>query len=410
MGFRVFRFFRLLRVIRVLKQFKELVLLCDAMAKSMRTLFWVFMMLVLALYFYSILCVELIGHDKSYPDFIDDVDSIEDFALEGFNNYQYFGTVARSFVTLLSLLTLSEWSLVSRPLVEHQPFALFVITMFVFLAVFGFMNVVIGVLVERALEAAQKFTQQGREAEIAKRMVMISEFQEMMNEIDSDGSGTLSKNEFLEAMDNSPALKNILSKLDFPAGFTIEEIFTLIDSSGDGSISGQEFKNGMSRMTECTPFQMLCILLTSINSLKSKIHQHSTEPRKASDASDWIDEGVFSPDGLKKDIAIMQRELHDMKVDFNSKLSNLLLLTTPAETPLQTVDKIPVWVPLPTAGEQSIGLSGGRCILLGSSTAEVEDTVTQPWTGSAPNTRGRCAEDCRTNCPAHDTIPVSLNL
>merc|ERR1712125_131213 len=136
--------------------FRELVILIDAIFQSLKTLCWVLLLLVLLLYIYAIACVELIGTNKDYSAFDRDSSALASVA-DDFNNYQYFGTVIRAMNTLFGLITLSEWSLISRPVSEQQPLAMILLVLFTMSTTYGVMNVVIGAMVEHALDAAQEF-------------------------------------------------------------------------------------------------------------------------------------------------------------------------------------------------------------------------------------------------------------
>jgi len=240
------------------------------------------------------------------------------------------------------------------------------VTMFTFVTVFGFMNIVIGGLVEHAMKAANEYARHESEAKLHMKLEMVNEFGELMNVDSSSKSDTLSKAEFLETVENSPHLKRLLRNLDFPVGFTMGEMFSLMDSDGDGSVSVREFKSGMGRLVECNPFRSLCILLTSINSLKSLVKEEYkatlTEPctvRNASDISDLKDDQETSPHCLKQDLAILRREMQDMKVDLTSNLNNLFLLLSPVEGFRQnsSTANMPVWVPLPSDVKKASNIS-----------------------------------------------------
>jgi len=369
-------------------------------------------LLVLFIYMYSVICAAVIGSDASYPFYTDDSDQIANLALEGFNNWQYFGTVGRSFLTLFSLLTLSEWSMVTRPLIEHQPFGMFVITVFILVAVFGMLNIVVGVLVERALMAAQKFSEQGREVELARRMLLVEEFEALLKEMDVDGSGHLTKDEFIKAVNETPNFRHLLQKLDFPTGFTVGEMFTLMDNSGDGTIDVLEFKNAMARLMECSPFQQLCLLLKSLNDTKSLTrtvaHEKPTEmhpTKNLSDFSESKDREKFFPGCFKEDLAVLRLELQEMKAELSSKINNLFWVSCPSETRshrlLVADDQIPHWTPLPTDGEQFDSSAGTRCAPVGDDPPECRNDAKQPWLATAST---RWTKECTTNYSAEGTI------
>merc|ERR1712107_111225 len=136
------------------------------------------------------------------------------------------------------------------------------------------MNVVVGVVVERSLEAAKEFNRKEREKELAYRLMMVQDFGKLMTELDQDGSGELSKEEFLEALKGSCAMQTLIQELALPSGFTVRELFTLIDSSGDGVISPHEFESALRRLLDSSPFQTLCVLLMNINHAKSVVRDY----------------------------------------------------------------------------------------------------------------------------------------
>jgi len=114
---RVLRLLRLGRVLKMFKAFKELRILTDAIIKALRTMTWIVLMVCLLVYVTSIFFTETIGRNVSYPDYNDDPAVLTP---EGFNNHQYFGSLWRSMLTCFSLITLSEWSTITRPVSEHH--------------------------------------------------------------------------------------------------------------------------------------------------------------------------------------------------------------------------------------------------------------------------------------------------
>merc|ERR1712107_9755 len=81
---------------------------------------------------------------------------------------------------------------------------------------------------------------------------------------------------------------------------------------------------------------------------------------RVSNIFDVQNEDVPFPSCQKEDLVTLRRELHEMKVDFASKLNNLNQVLSSGEALHQsssTVDNMPVWMPLPNSGEQPKSLA-----------------------------------------------------
>jgi len=269
---RIIRLSRMFRMVRMIKLFRELIVLLDALAKSIATMFWIAVLVALTLYMYAIVCVEVIGRNESYESYSTDPE-ILNLAADSFNNFQYFGSIGRSIFSLFGLVTLSEWSTTARPVAEQQPFAVVVLVSFTLVTAFGVFNVLVGLVVEHALEASQALAMANAEERRFKQMAKVESIKQVITEMGL-GSGdrhgiTLAALE--SAVLNNSMLSELISDIDLPANFTLQELFTLIDASGDGNISGDELMAEMYRLLFCSDFQRLCVMRTSVNQVKSMI-------------------------------------------------------------------------------------------------------------------------------------------
>ena len=95
---RALRILRVARMARLLKVFKELWVIVKGMFGAVRTIFWVSLLVIIAMYVCSILCVDVIGSKHSpYEGWNDDIDAVEDAAgVYDWNNYLFFGTMTHS--------------------------------------------------------------------------------------------------------------------------------------------------------------------------------------------------------------------------------------------------------------------------------------------------------------------------
>jgi len=331
---RILRLCKILRMVRMFRVFRELIVLLDAITKSIRTMAWVLVLLCLILYVFAILCAELIGREESYPSYSSLPSDLAN-ASAHFNNFQHFGTIARSMYTLFSLITLSEWSTVSRPISEKQPFVVPVLVLFTIVTAFGVMNVVIGVMVEHALDAANKFARAQDHQNKIEQMYKVQSIRNVMEEIDKDGDGCISKEELEQAIEDHKDLANLLLCVDLPHNCTIDEVFKLIDEDGDENISPDEFHAEMYRLVFCTDFQRMCLLQISLNRVKHMLLDVQSELKQLRVCQTVPNDGACEARGEEVGVNVIDevRKLRSDMQEMNAQLlSKLDALSPPSLT------------------------------------------------------------------------------
>merc|ERR1740133_906967 len=167
---RVFRLLRLMRMVKVLTIQRQLEVLVEGLCASLKSMFWIGLLLGVIIYTFAIFCVVVIGRADYGPS-------------PGFDNYEFFGTIWRSMLSLFNMVLLTEWSQVIRPIFDNQPGCIPVFVVFVIFTTFGLLNVIIGVIVERTNEASSRI----REGDIAKhkarQMKVVEQLSEVMFEL-----------------------------------------------------------------------------------------------------------------------------------------------------------------------------------------------------------------------------------
>merc|ERR1719503_348843 len=97
-------------------------MIVEGLVGSLRSLSWVVMLLMLMIYLFAIICVEVIGHEHDlYPGYVADSEGLTlSLSYSDFNNYEYFGTLRRAMFTLFGISLLADWESL-RPVWEFQP-------------------------------------------------------------------------------------------------------------------------------------------------------------------------------------------------------------------------------------------------------------------------------------------------
>lgn len=140
---RTVRLLRSLRLFRMLAVFPELAALIRDMVRCMCTLMWALFLLLIAITVWSIFAVELLNPmmgDVNADGVYEDTDCpwCE----------QAFSSVLKANLTLFQIVTGDGWSVLARPIIEHQAWTIIIFIGVIFTLCFGLLNVVIACMVE----------------------------------------------------------------------------------------------------------------------------------------------------------------------------------------------------------------------------------------------------------------------
>merc|ERR1719277_273603 len=170
------------------------------------------------LYIFAVAGVELIGRDSAL---VDDEEVQE-----------LFGDLFKSMFTMFQLMTLDTWAdTIAWPVMHLQfHYSLFFVV-FIGLGVFVFWNLITAVIVENAFSIAKEDSaHQAKEAEMDKKREL-KELANLFLEIDKDGSGELTTEEFFGAMRNKK-VQNMIALLELKPQ-ELEDVWNILDD-GDG--------------------------------------------------------------------------------------------------------------------------------------------------------------------------------
>lgn len=276
---RVIRILRIARMARLLKVFKELFIILIGILDSLRTMFWVSLLLLLTLYVCSILCVDIMGRgpDKDgnliYEGYDDNPDAIEAAkSVANWNNYVYFGTMMRSMYTLFNIVILAEFPEIGRPMIEKQPGMIVFFVFFIVFTTFGVLNVIIGVIVDNTMEAAKSMEKDYAEREKKQKLTLLTRIRDMVFALDKDDSGSISVEEIEEGW-QEPQLRELLADINLPKGWQPHELMSLLDADGDGELTFEEFMRSFYRLIASDSFQQSCCMHASLNEVKASVNR-----------------------------------------------------------------------------------------------------------------------------------------
>jgi voltage-gated sodium channel len=226
---RTLRAVKLVRLIQMFPVFRELWLLVGGLVNSLKALGWVGLIVVMVLYVCGIVVTAEIGKN-------DEVYAIgPSYDGEVWPYKKYFGTVWRSMFTLFQVLTLDSWcDGIVRHVVYRQPYMGVFFVLFLLLTAFGLINVVIGIIVENTLAAAQVTDRRTEEKEAQLRREAVEHLSVILDKSDIQRLGEISLEE-LKAANNSKIVTEKFDRIGLSFE-EVEEIFKLLDYEQRGRV------------------------------------------------------------------------------------------------------------------------------------------------------------------------------
>lgn len=274
-AFRALRVLRVFRLLRLLRLFKDLWVIVEGLLASFKPTLWIFCLLTLELYIFSIVCVDTIGSagPDVYPGFtVEEDDILKSQILQSFNNYVYFGTIPRSMYTLFNVVIGAEWPEIGRAVWERQPAIFVMFAFFIICTMFGLMNVLIGIIVDNTKSAQERLASETLAKTLERKAMVVQKLCDFVFNLDKDKDGTVTKQDIVRGMAKKD-IKGLMDMLDLPHGFLAEELFHLFNLNGGESITDDEFVTQAYRLIHGNQFHHLCQALSSLNSLKQDMDQ-----------------------------------------------------------------------------------------------------------------------------------------
>jgi voltage-gated sodium channel len=132
----VLRSFRIFRIFSLVSKWESLRILFAAVGKTMPKMASIWLALMIFFYIFCVLCTTLYGdlHEDGYLDF------------------DYFGRLDYTFLTLFQIMTLDSWTAVVRQVMAARPWAWLVFLAWVIITAFFVLNLVVAVICESLIE------------------------------------------------------------------------------------------------------------------------------------------------------------------------------------------------------------------------------------------------------------------
>ena len=233
-------------MIRIFSYFRELYLIVSGFVSAFRVIFWGTFLLLLLLSVCSIIAVDYlhpIAQEIEFPNCA--------WCKESFKS------VFRANLTLFQTVIVGDgWSLLCLPLIDRTYLSAVLLCGVVVLFHFGFANLILQVIIEKAMSERQEDQQYQLVLEASKEDESKKKLLCMIKRLDIDGSGRLSLKEILKAYDTDDGFRTLCKSLKIDRN-DLAVVFHLLDEDAVGSFGFQEFAEQMHKMKSADTTSML---------------------------------------------------------------------------------------------------------------------------------------------------------
>eukprot|EP00930_Biecheleria_cincta_P102320 TRINITY_DN94015_c0_g1_i1.p1 TRINITY_DN94015_c0_g1~~TRINITY_DN94015_c0_g1_i1.p1 ORF type:complete len:606 (+),score=104.07 TRINITY_DN94015_c0_g1_i1:154-1971(+) len=228
---RSFRLLRLLRAVRMLKQFQIIWRLVYGLLTSMNAMMSTLILLLLTLYVFACLGIEVITKDSELLSYDDTATVIAD----------HFATLPLTLLTFMQFVSVDSCAAIYAPLIKRKPALMLFFLVLMLVVPIALMNLVTAVLVEGALENSANEKHQLKHETEDELISALPILEQIFNNLDHDGDGLLTE------MEVKTVPPDLLPTELFEKGpvRNMEELFFMLDVEGRGWMAKDEFLDGL---------------------------------------------------------------------------------------------------------------------------------------------------------------------
>mmetsp|Transcript_5421 Transcript_5421/g.20523 ORF Transcript_5421/g.20523 Transcript_5421/m.20523 type:complete len:973 (+) Transcript_5421:141-3059(+) len=259
--FRIVRLLRIIRIFRIVRFLKQLYMLAFGFALAAEAVFWVAILMAFMLYTWSIILVRTVGQlSDDYPN-------------AEFLRHK-FGNIIQSMLTLFELISQPNIEPYTPVLKNYLPLTAFLIVFIIF-GSFGMIALLTGVISESMFSKNELRQEEARQKREAHRQVLVASCAELFDSFEKDDDGEVEKEEIVGGMQQ---IKDLFDQFDIDLGKTdLEDMLQCIDADGSGGISRHEFLRGILQLVEGVRPMLILQVYYGVEHLKELAEQHQRD-------------------------------------------------------------------------------------------------------------------------------------
>jgi len=209
---------------RVMRIIRDLMTILESFRRSMNSLFWSIVMIAFSLYIFALLFVQgVVGLFLIEGESIDE--DLKEAALK------HFGSVIVTIVTLYMAVTGGNDWVVYYSIIEKCGWLYCIaFLLFTFFFIFALFNILTGIFVEKAVLASQPDRDELILEQSRKARKETDDLRFLCNQLDTDGSGTITLSEFVASMQDE-RMVSLMASVGLEV-HDVEFFFRLIAGAG----------------------------------------------------------------------------------------------------------------------------------------------------------------------------------
>jgi Ca2+-binding EF-hand superfamily protein len=241
-GLKTLKMLRIVRVCRVFRFFTELSQLALMIIDSVKSLMWALIMLFIVIYVFGIFFIhgvtDRLRSIRTGTLTVPEQDAVV---------IAHFGNLPTVLQTLFqSMLNGISWYTLTDALETVHPTLVVLFLFYIAFSMLAVLNIITGVFVDNAVETARTQREYLVQKEMELKEKWCQEMRKLFNEMDADGSGTLSLSEVKEFF-NDDRVRSYFIALGLETQ-DAERLFLLLDEEETGDIDIDMFLNGCLRL------------------------------------------------------------------------------------------------------------------------------------------------------------------
>lgn len=259
---RLFRCIRIFRVTRVLASIGDLRTLLISVSLSMKSLFWVIVMLGALTFTFGVFLTQMVtARMVQYGDEVpEDTDELR----------RFYGSVGRSMLSLFQVISEGiHWGEVMEPLVLHcSPWLMVLFLFYITFTLFALLNVVTGLFVEAAINATEE----------DKKQALATWMCQLFLNFETNEPRGVTWDEFCGHL-NTPQMKEYLKVIDLdPEDAT--QLFLLLDEEGSGVIDAEVLVSACLRLHGNAKALELAAMMQELRMFTKRFQLHADRVEK----------------------------------------------------------------------------------------------------------------------------------
>eukprot|EP00746_Dinoflagellata_sp_MGD_P147060 gnl/MRDRNA2_/MRDRNA2_79448_c0_seq1.p1 gnl/MRDRNA2_/MRDRNA2_79448_c0~~gnl/MRDRNA2_/MRDRNA2_79448_c0_seq1.p1 ORF type:complete len:577 (+),score=100.44 gnl/MRDRNA2_/MRDRNA2_79448_c0_seq1:99-1829(+) len=240
---RLFKLMRLLRIGRIFRMVPELGIVVKCLRRALRSLSSTLLLEIGIMYMVGLVFTQwAVEHEDP---------CLVEIGNGGCFLHEYFGSIAKSFLTLLQILVFDSTFSILRPVLEDTWYMGVLLIFFILLGSFTVLNMLIGINCEVICTATEE----------EKLHILSGRVQDVFNVLDIDSSGSVTMSEFRHGGGHK-LLQEIGISKDI-----VENAFHFIDADTSGEFEVDEFLHAVLKLLQPPQAQDIQLLNYKVNEI-----------------------------------------------------------------------------------------------------------------------------------------------